>query len=287
VLPGVYLATIPAASFLERAAVALRATRPHALIQALLALALLVALPRLARDVIYFVPDWVPRFTRPLPAPPPDINAGIPFGTIRWPEPFDFRHRSAAHRDMAKVADYVNATDDGSGRWLVDWWPLGERLAWATDAQILGGFTEINLAHSDANLFRRYADAPLPGPAELRDYLRQYNVHWVILSQPNQAFDRQPELLRYETAIFHHRVFRVADAGTFFVGDGPGTVQAKLNELVVRGTPGGSMVLRYHWLETLRCEPACRVHQAPAPGDRVGFIGVDDAPADFRIVNGY
>ena len=71
------------------------------------------------------------------------------------------------------------------------------------------------------------------------------------------------------------------------VGDGPGEVRATLNHLDVRGTAGGSMVLKYHWLETLRCRPGCRLRRVTVPGDRVGFIGVENAPPDFEIYNGY
>jgi hypothetical protein len=33
--------------------------------------------------------------------------------------------------------------------------------------------------------------------------------------------------------------------------------------------------------------PGCRVRRVEVPGDRVGFIGVDDAPPDFEIYNAY
>jgi hypothetical protein len=287
VLPATYLSLIPAASFLERAVVTLRQTRPHPIVWALLGLTLFVAVPRLARDVIYFVPEAVPAPTRPLVPPPPDINAGPAFGTIRWPKAFDYRQRAGGHREEAALADYVNATDDGSGRWLVDWWPAAERLTWATHAQILGGFTEINLAHSDANLFRRYADAPLPGAEELRDYLRQYNVRWVVLASLRPELERPGELLRFETTVGRFRIFRVLEPSSFIVGDGPGTVQAALNSLRVKGSAGGELVLRYHWLETLRCRPGCELHRVEVPGDRVGFIGVSNAPPDFEIGNSY
>jgi hypothetical protein len=35
------------------------------------------------------------------------------------------------------------------------------------------------------------------------------------------------------------------------------------------------------------CRPNCQIGRAPVPGDRVGFIRVLDAPADFDIVNAY
>jgi hypothetical protein len=287
VLPAMYLAVIPAAEFLDRAVRSLRGVRLPAAAWALGGLMLFVAVPRLARDVIYFVPDLVPRQTRPLPAPPPDMNGGIYFGTIRWPDPFDFRHRPGDAQDLDAMTRYVNAVDDGNGRWLVEWWMLGERLASQTDAQVLGGFLEINLAQSDAILFRRFGPAHPPTLEQIRDYLVRYNVRWVVLSNPLPRLEAQTDLLRLETVIYRHRVYRVLAPSSFLVGDGPGEVRASLNRIVVRGSAGGSLVLRYHWLETLRCRPGCRLRRVTVPEDRVGFIGVDAAPPDFEIYNAF
>jgi hypothetical protein len=287
VLPAMYLAVIPAAAFLERGWRAMREARIPAAAWAAVGLVLFVAAPRFVRDVIYFMPQLVPRQTRPLPAPPPDVNGGVYFGTIRWPNPFDFRHRPWDGDELARVAAWVDSVDDGSGRWLVEWWMLGERLAWSTGAQVLGGFKEINLAHSDANLFRRYPDARMPSPEQLRQYLQQYAVRWVVVFNPIPALESRIELLRLETVLGGHRIYRVLDPSNLIVGGGPGEVRAELNRIVVRGSVGGSLVLRYHWMETLRCRPGCRLRRVPVPNDRVGFIGVDDAPADFEIFNGY
>jgi hypothetical protein len=286
-LPAMYAAVIPAALFLERGVRALREAKLSTTAWALVGLLLFVTVPRFARDVIYFVPHLVPRQTRPLPAPPPDVNGGIYFGAIRWPEPFDFRHAPQDGEDLRAMADYVNAVDDGQGRWLIEWWMLGERLTWATRAQILGGFKEVNLDHVDANLFRRFYEPPPPTPEQLREYLQQYNVRWVVVSNPMPALESRTELLRLETVIFRHRIYRVLQPSSFIVGGGPGEVQAELNRIAVRGSAGGTMVLRYHWLDTLRCRPGCRIRRVTIPGDRVGFIGVENAPADFEIYNSY
>jgi hypothetical protein len=285
-LPAMYLAILPASAFLERAASTLRATKLPGVVWGLLALLCFVAVPRFVRDALYFLPDLVPRHERPLPAPPPDINGEVLFATIRWPEPLDFRHRRGGD-DYGAVDAWVRAADDGQGRWLVEWWMLGEHLAWSTGAQILGGFREINLGHSDANLFRRWPDARPPDPDDVRRYLETYNVRWVILSNSVPALEQRTDLLRLEAIVTRHRVYRVRHPSSFIEGGGPGTVRARTNHIDVRGSAGGSMVLRYHWMETLRCRPACRLRRVPVAGDRIGFIGVDDAPPDFEIYNSY
>lgn len=281
-LPATFLAVIPAAAFLDGAARALRGRELPRPVVALVAVLAFVGAPRLIRDALYFLPELVPRHTRPLPAPPPNINGGPGFGTFVWPEAFDFKHTPMGKDPLV---EYVRANDDGSGRWLVEWWMLGERLAWATEAQVLGGFRELNLAHSDANLFRKHESGAPPDPAELGRYLERYNVKWVIVSNPKPELEARTDLLEPVATVAGSRIYRTRVPHSFFEGGGPGAVRAALDRLVVRGSRGGDLVLRYHWLETLECRPGCRVRRVEVPGDRVGFIGVEGAPPDFEIVN--
>ncbi len=283
-LPATFFALIPAAAFLVAAVREWRETRLPRLVVALGLLAMLVAVPRFARDMIYFLPEAVPRHTQPLLAPPFNINSGASFGAIVWPEPFDFSH-SRIGTDEKTLVQFVRDHDDGSGRWLVEWWMLGEHLAWATDAQIIGGFREYNLAHSDANWFRRYPDGAAPDPEAFERYLEQYNVKWVVVSTSVPAMELRSDLLKLESTVFGVRFYRTRVPSSYFVDGGPGEVTASLDRIEVRGSRGGDLVLRYHYLETLRCRPDCSVYRAEALGDRVGFIGVRGAPQDFVIEN--
>lgn len=283
-LPATFFAIIPASAFLVAAGREWRDTRLPRFAVALGLLATLVIVPRFARDVIYFLPEFVPHHTRSLPAPAVNINSGAGFGTIVWPEPFDFSHTSIGLDEQA-VTQFVRDHDDGSGRWLVEWWAFGERLAWSTDAQILGGFREINLAHSDANWFRRHPDGAGREPEALERYLKQYNVKWVVVSNPVPALESRTDLLKLEATVHGTRFYRTRVPSSYFVGGGPGEVTASLDRIEVRGSRGGDLVLRYHYLETLRCRPGCTLYRAAAFGDRVGFIGVRGAPPDFVIEN--
>jgi hypothetical protein len=51
--------------------------------------------------------------------------------------------------------------------------------------------------------------------------------------------------------------------------------------------PPAEVVLRFHYLETLRCRPDCRVERFPVAGDRVGFIRVPDPRPELEIYNSY
>ncbi len=284
VLPAIYLAILPASAWLASTLKTLRLRRPAAPVAGLLVLLSFVALPRMVRDVLYFLPGWVPRPTRFLPAPPPNINSAPGFGSIWWPQPFDFRHHRLIGSDRFAI-EMVRKLDDGRGRWLVEWWEHGERLAWATKAQILGGFREINLAHSDANLLRKHPDGSPPGEDGLRAYFERYNVQWVIVANPLPKLEERRDLLTPVSNLFNQRIYRTNITPSWFVGGGPGTVKAQVDKLTIVGSKGGDLVLKYHYLETLQCRPGCTLYKAPVEGDRVGFIGVRGAPPDFEIIN--
>jgi hypothetical protein len=149
---------------------------------------------------------------------------------------------------------------------------------------VLGGFPYFNLAHNDANWFRLLG--AIRNPERFGDYLETYNVTWLIrTSEENPELDR-PELFEFVFEIGPHRIYRTRRKPSFVVS-GDADVKASFNRIDVRRSAGGSLVLKYHFLETLVCRPNCRVLREPSPVDRVGFIRVTGAPADFVIENGY
>lgn len=187
------------------------------------------------------------------------------------------------------LAEWVGTVDDGNGRFLVEGWSWGEQLAWKTDAQIMGGFIWRNLEHSWSNFFRRRPQG-IASPKEWQRYLDTYAVHWVIVTSPPHAapwWDKNPALEK-EFEIGGFRAYRVKNR-TRLIVRGPGTVNASTNRIEVYGTdPSKPVVLRYHWLETLRCLPECEVQRERISGDEVGFIRIPPGhPKDFLVFNKY
>ena len=281
VLPFAFLCVIPAAACFEQAARWLR-DRPwrarRELVLVLIPVAL--ALQDIARDVAYY---FAPQL--PTPAPMSD-GAPTPLGAAGYGIHPDFRW-SAFNADIRSIEDWVREHDDGQGRFLVEFPPLGDRLSWVTDAQILGGFTLRNLQHSDANLFRRRR-LGIASDAELREYFETYAVRWVIISTTEPYWTNRPELLELVHSEHLLKIYRTK-VDVDLVAEGGGVVTAETNRLTVKGSdPDADVVLRFHWLETLECAPDCRIEREPAPRDRVGFIRVPAPhPADFVIENGY
>ncbi len=285
VLPAMYMAVLPAAAFVEMVVRSGALRRLPGLAYAVLGIAALVALPHLARDVLYFVPALVPVPTE-IPEGKPHISDIHGFGSIGYPRHMEFRHQPA-WKDFDRMAEWVSGIDDGQGRFLVEWWILGEHLSWRTNAQILGGFRERNLAHSAANFFRRHPDGAVSDEVIDR-YLTDYAVEYVIMTHQKPAFEGRPGLFEGVKWVPPHRIYKVTKPPSYFQ-ENAGRVEASMNLLEVTGTnPQADVVLRFHFLETLVCEPGCAIVKEPVLSDPVGFIRVlAPHPADFSIVNGY
>jgi hypothetical protein len=279
--PTGFLAIIPAAGVVElcvRERLWARLPRPAWGLVAVLAVP---AVQHLSRDVLYFT-------ARSLPPPAKLLDGQQVWYTMLGYGPHgDFSYGDWHHDELAA---WVRAHDDGSARFLVENWHIGEQLTWKTDAQILGGFVWRNMEHSWANFFRRKPQG-IASPGELREYLQTYAVRWVIVATPAEQtpwWDKSPALERVAT-VSQFRIYRTK-APVSLVAEGRGRVTASANRILVTGSdPGRDVVLRYHWMETLACGPDCRIVQEPIDDvDGVGFIRVPAPhPVDFEVRNVY
>ncbi|MCU0689821.1 MAG: hypothetical protein MUF54_00330 [Polyangiaceae bacterium] len=280
VVPAALLASLPAAAFFGMLCKRRAFAGASVLARAALGIATFLGASHLAKDVLYFLPKVVPN----VPALPTgevmDITA---YG---FPEHRDFRHYPPDEQ-FDLVSAWVAEHDDGQSRFLVEWWVLGEHLLWRTHAQVLGGFRERNLAHTAANLFDRYPAADVADDV-LASYLESYAVRWVIMTQPMPLFEGKEHVLQKVADVGMHRIYRTK-VPVDLVQEGGGRVSAALNQIQVRASePDRDVVLRFHWLETLVCEPGCSVVREPRTDDRVGFIRIPAPhPADFAVVNRY
>ncbi len=280
ILPAAMLAVIPAAALMAYAARARVFAGLSPLARGVLITCLgLPAMQHLVRDVLYFFPEQLPKV-----APLLD-GSRVPITASGYPAHVAYRHLAFdPQKDL--IAQYVRKHDTG-GRWLVQVGAIGEHLAWATDAEILGGFQHRNLQHAFSNLFRIKAQGIISSE-QWATYLEQYGVQWLVVTFPRPWFDTHPEQLEYVTTVGPHRIYRSKLPVSKFAR-GSGEVKAQVNRIEVRGTdPKQDIVLRYHWMEMLVCEPNCTVSREPVPNNPVGFIKIAAPhPADFLIVNGY
>jgi hypothetical protein len=241
---------------------------------------MLPAAQHLAADIIYFFPEVLP-----VVEPMHDGTYSLLTAT-GYPPHYGYRH-GARHPNLELLARWINLRDDRDGRILVQGGMEGEALAWMTDAEILGGFPLTNLEQAYANLFRLHQDGDVDR-ATLHRYLESYAVRWVVISSPRIWFDDKPDLIKLAARFAQYRIYRVQMQPSFFQR-GAGEVRASTNRIAVSGTdPGQTLELRYHWLETLVCEPGCRLERADNPWGGADFIRIPAPhPRDLVIRNAY
>ena len=274
-------ACIPAAALVERRWRDRRSTPLPAAWRSWIWVLGLVASLGLVREVMYFVGGRLPA-----PKPVPGTQRSIlDMSGYPWTPRYHYERMP-----LESAAEWVRSHDDGTGRFLVEGPLFGEYFAWSTRAQILGGFTQRNLQHSWANLFR-WSELGDVSSAQLRRYVDAYAVHYVVVTTPQHDapwWDEHPRVLKRVGQLGLWRLYEVREP-TGFVASGPGRVHASTNLLEVRGTdPQTPVRLRYHWLETLACRPDCAVEVDAVEGRRAPMIEIPAPhPADFEVYNGY
>jgi hypothetical protein len=244
----------------------------------------LIALPGLqlvARDILVYFPPLLQFRGDPLK----DKRS---IGTISgYPTGLDLRHQKTGPGDLI-ISRWITAYTEDNKRVLVEPPLLGEWLPYQVKGiEVLGGFLQRNLLHTEANYFRRFPNRT-GSAAELRKYLETYGVQWVILS-PEIPFPMEYRGLLSVRAKLPGATICKTNIRASYFQQGTGRVSASMNRIDVRDTrPEQELVLRYHWLETLSCKPDCHIEKEPLPDDAVGFIRVSvPHPKDFLIFNSY
>lgn len=285
IAPAVLAAAIPAAILLAEvfSRASLRQLDRRARI--ILVLALVLVVPRFVHNVLYYVPELVPRSSTDLPGLM--LQGNLPSGLVGLNEPRPYRMGHAPHPPaFEQVRAWLLANHKGRGRIVVENYELGEYLAWSTDLPILGGLRERNVHHVDAHLFRQNIEGALPGDG-LRDYLQRYAVGFVVVTAIKRKLEWRRDLLRFKVRLEPIRIYETVAEPSYFAKGRGRVAQQAFNRIAIADAAGPEVVLRFHWMESLRCRPGCRVERQAVAGDRVGFIRVANPPAAFEIYNSY
>ncbi|PID39462.1 MAG: hypothetical protein CSB49_01340 [Proteobacteria bacterium] len=286
--PALLAACVPAAVLLADvfSRARLRELSPRS--RALLFVAILLFSPRVVRAVAYFLPGIGPyqMVEQEMPAPRHPINVILGARQLKLqnqgvPESFPMIRRWLVEKAKPK------------GRVLVERYELGEYLAATTKLPIVGGFAYRPFHHGDANWFqyqkaRRYERAPFQA------YLERYGVSHAIFEQVRWKLENDKKVLKFRKSFegLRYRAFEVVEPTSYVVRGEGKLVGQKLNELRLEGVKGDELVLRFHYMRSLRCAPDCNVERYPVKGDRVGFIRVVSSggvalPAKLRVYNSY
>lgn len=279
VLPLSFACCLGAALFVDQLLASHESIAPNSLSRGLLAVCAIGLCQYLAQNVMYFTPEWLPRVRKMIDGTDAPLAAlgHPPFPSYRIPREVDHWVR------LGEMSDWMVRNIPVDERVLVEETHLGERVAWKTGLEVIGGFRHRNIEHSRANLFRTHEDAAME-PALLAEYLRTYAVRWIIALKPRVDLEQASSLLERQGPVEGRVVYRsrVAYSKTLV---GAGAVSARTNRIDVRGSqPGEPLVLSYHFHEKLVCQPGCRVVREPVAFDKVGLIRVlAPHPIDIQI----
>lgn len=287
IIPLGFCAALAGAAFLEQLMTsrALRNLAPPGV--AVLAVTSLIAFEQLGRDALYFLPELVPNVSALIdggPSPVSEYGYGH-FGDDSTHFSYRMPRGPLYEVGERKLQVWIERNIPDGERVLVDNPSFGERLAWRSRVEVLGGFRERNLAHAYANFFRLHPK--LTTDLVVGQYIATYAVSWVILHAPRPDLEKASWLTRTAT-VAGRRIYRVKVA-TSKVLRGGGRVRASTNRIEVFGSePTSDLVLSYHFHEALRCTPDCKLEREKVAGNRVGFIRVPAPHAkDIVIWNAY
>ncbi|HEX7672497.1 MAG TPA: hypothetical protein VF395_23045 [Polyangiaceae bacterium] len=250
--------------------------------RAALALGLALAVPVLLRTVAGFLPTLLPGGAAPRkilraslsPSPPGAPHLELPPTVLGYDGP---------DADYPVIGDYLTRTVGQTGRVAVFDWVLGEYLATFTRVPVLGGIPQRNVPHAAAHPLRLDLRPEHDGDDPIRRYLEQYAVRAVVLHGPDTPWDTRRDLFAASEGVGDYRIYLVRHPSGYFERGGGRVTEQHLDSIRVSDATGPEVVLRFHWLETLRCRPDCTVERAEAHGDGGGFLRVRTPPSTFEI----
>lgn len=275
--PAILAAAIAAVALLEEAFEDTARVPWTSTGKALATVGIIAATPRLASTVLQYLPTGLPSRHGP---------AGIaPYLPVHEPGLVVMGH-AAAPEPYRKIKTLLESQPADGGRAVVLDWVLGEYLAATTARPILGGIPQRNVPHADAHPLRQNLVPLGPGDDPLERYFITYAASHFVTMGPPTPLEERTDLFEPPIVFGAYRVYELKSKPSYFA-EGSGHVDQSLNLLRVTRARGKRVVLRFHWMETLRCRPGCTVDRVAVPGDRVGFIGVSSPPASFEIYNEY
>jgi hypothetical protein len=288
ITPASLFTTLPAAAFVERLwRERLFVNLPRVAQLLVAALGFALAQQLVAGQVLYFLPRLVPDPQRLLDGSRSPISK---YGHLWHPDMPSHVHYGVPHDPAIEIGieptiAWLSLHVPDRTRILVEGGLLGERLAWRTNFEVLGGFFERNVAHVYANYFREHHLREAE-PVDFLHYLRVFAVEWVVGNR--SEFELVPGLLE-RVAVVHGRNIYRTRTPVNRVLQGGGSVRAGDNRIEVRGSdPQKALLLSYHWHEALRCKPDCRIEREPVDIDHVGLIRIPAPhPAHVVIWNSY
>jgi hypothetical protein len=123
----------------------------------------------------------------------------------------------------------------------------------------------------------------------LQTYFDAYNIKWIIAwSDKSKAyFKRHASYIIYLHTIGEFSFYEVNRDPSFFL-QGSGKLSADYNKIFVTEASAGEIVIKYHWLSTLKTRPPLKIERCQILDDPIGFIRIYNGEIrEFEIYNAY
>ena len=118
------------------------------------------------------------------------------------------------------------------------------------------------------------------------EYMDTYNIRWIVAwSEPSKRVLEGfcPNLLDPLTTVDKFSIFVVKHPTSYFY-KGTGKLIVELDRIEIWNASAGEIVLKYHYMDTLKTEPAIPIERAEILDDPVGFIRIFNEPHHSRIL---
>jgi len=116
-----------------------------------------------------------------------------------------------------------------------------------------------------------------------------YNIKWIVAFTPysRNFLEKIPERVHLIDRVDKFYLYEITRKQDFFL-EGRGEIKSAYNHLYLSGlSEGEDIIIKYHWIKTLKTSPPRKLSEFKIKDDPVGFIKVENVPSEIEIYNGY
>lgn len=202
--------------------------------------------------------------------------------------------------DYQRLIDWIKLNTSREGRILLEdsgWVTYHKHngghmpglLAFYTNREFIGGpypYGKIFANFYEGWLFNRpIQQFSFP---QLKKYMELYNIKWIIShsSQAIKYFSSSPRYFLFKDKIGDFNIYEVNRKADYFI-KGEGKISAEINKIELSEIKGEEIIIKYHWISTLKTKPERPIDSIEMLEDPNGFIRILNPPPSLLIYNGY
>ena len=123
---------------------------------------------------------------------------------------------------------------------------------------------------------------------QLKEYMELYNIKWIISFYPSsvECFNSYPEYFIFKEKIGVFSIYEVNREPNYFIR-GEGSIIADFNTIELSEIKGEEIIIKYHWISTLKTKPERPIEAIKMLEDPNGFIKIINPPTTLLIYNAY